>query len=137
MNQILVDTGALVALLDRSDSWHDWAVSVFKTLPAPLLTCEAVLAETLHLLQKAGPSQKALSHLHRCGVLGVKFDFESEAPAVWRLLEKYADTPMDFADACLLRMSELQASPLVWTTDSDFRIYRRKGRLAVPLIIPD
>jgi predicted nucleic acid-binding protein len=66
----------------------------------------------------------------------VAFDFETEAPAVWRLLHKYKDVPMDFADACLVRMSEIHRDARVWTADSDFRIYRRNGRQAIPLIFP-
>jgi len=126
-----------VALLDRSDAWHEWAVEVLKTLRPPLLTCEAVLAEAWHLLGESGPSRNALAGLHANGILLVAFDFETEATAVWRLLNKYADVPMDFADACLVRIAELHAEPRVWTTDSDFRVYRRNGRQAIPLLFPE
>lgn len=136
MSVVLADTGALVALLDRSDTWHEWAVGVFKTLRPPLLTCEAVLAETWHLLGDSGPSRPALARLHTSGILLVTFDFAAEAEAVWRLLDKYADVPMDLADACLVQMAELHREPRVWTTDSDFRIYRRSGRKTIPLIFP-
>jgi len=102
----------------------------------PLLTCEAVLAEAWHLLGESGPSRSALARLHTSGIIRVAFDFETEAAAIWRLLEKYADTPMDFADACLVRMTELHARSEVWTTDGDFRVYRRNGRQAISLIAP-
>jgi predicted nucleic acid-binding protein len=131
MARVLVDTGALVALLDRSEALHDWAVEVFKSLRPPLLTCEAVLAETWHLLDEAPPSRAALTRLHRDGIIRVAFDFETEASAVWRLLDKYEDVPMDFADACLVRMAEIHATPRVWTADSDFQVYRRNGRQAI------
>ena len=134
MNPVIADTGALVALLDRSDAWHEWAVDTFKTLRPPLLTCEAVLTEVWHLLGSAPPSRSALSRLHREGILLEAFDFQTEAPSIWRLLEKYADVPMDFADACLVRMSELHPTAQVWTTDSDFQVYRRHGRQAIPLL---
>lgn len=58
------------------------------------------------------------------------------AAVIWRLLKKYRDVPMDFADACLVRMTELSADCLVWTTDSDFAVYRRHGRKTIPLLIP-
>jgi len=64
MAAVLADTGALVALLDRSDSWHEWAVDLFRLLRPPVLTCEAVLAEALHLLGGAGPSRRALAQLY-------------------------------------------------------------------------
>ena len=101
-----------------------------------LLTCQAVLAEAWHLLGESGPSRSALARLHKTGVLRVTLDFEPTAAGVWRLLEKYADTPMDFADACLVLLAERTAETRVWTTDSDFRIYRRHGRQAIPLIAP-
>jgi uncharacterized protein len=136
VKQCLADTGALVALLDRADLHHPWAVDCFKTLPPPLIICESVLAETLHLLADLGPSVMALARLHRDGILRVDFDFEAHAPAVWRLVEKYRDLPMDLADACLVRMSELHTDCLIWTTDSHFRVYRRHGRQTIPLLSP-
>jgi uncharacterized protein len=136
MAVVLADTGALVALLDRSDEWHGWAVEIFKTLSPPLLTCEAVLAEAWHLLGDAGPSRAALIRLHRSGIIRMAFDFEMEAASVWRLLEKYADVPMDFADACLVRMAELHSQSSIWTMDADFRVYRRNRRQTIPLIFP-
>jgi predicted nucleic acid-binding protein len=133
---LLVDTGPLVALLDRSDARHSWAVEVFKTLRPPLLTCEAVLAEAWHLLSGSGPSRGALSHLHINGILQVAFDFHNESAAVWRLLDKYSDVPMDYADACLVRMAELRTNAQVWTLDSDFRVYRIHGRQSISLLTP-
>ncbi len=134
---MVVDTGPLVALLDRSDSGHEWAVEVFKSLRPPLLTCEALLAEVWHLLAESGPSRGALAQLHASGVVRVAFDFETEAAAIWRLLEKYADVPMDYADACVVRMAELHRKPQVWTMDADFRIYRRNSRQTIPLLSPE
>ena len=136
MKPCLADTGALVALLDRADLHHAWAVECFKTLAPPLITCESVLAETLHLLSDLAPSATALARLHTDRILRVDFDFEAQAPAAWRLVEKYMNLPMDLADACLVRMSELYSDCLIWTTDRHFRIYRRHGRQAIPLLSP-
>ena len=133
---ILADTGSLVALLDRSDLHHPWAVQSFKRFSPPILTCEAVLAETMHLLRKLPSSRKTLAIWHRDGLIRCDFDFQQQAPTVWKLLDKYSDTPMDFADACLVRMTEIQPEPQVWTTDSDFLVYRRHGRTAIRLITP-
>ena len=136
MKQHLADTGALVALLDRADLHHAWAVECFKVLPPPLITCESVLAETLHLLSDSVPSVNALARLYSEGILRVDFDFEAHAPAVWRLIQKYRDLPMDLADACLVRMSELHSDCMIWTTDAHFRVYRRHGRQVIPLLNP-
>jgi predicted nucleic acid-binding protein len=132
----LADTGALVALLDRSDLHHGWAVDCFKGLTPPLLTCESVFAEALHLLGDLGPSVEALSRLHSDHILRVDFEFEAHASAVWKLIQKYSDVPMGLADACLVRMSELHSDCTVWTTDSDFHIYRRHGRQVIPRLMP-
>lgn len=136
MNRYIVDTGPLVALLDRADRHHSWALEVFKQLRPPLLTCESVLAESMHLLQDLPASVSALIRLHRERVVKTEFSFENDACAVWRLMEKYRDIPMDFADACLVRMSEIQGNCVVWTTDSDFQTYRRHSRQAIPLLMP-
>jgi predicted nucleic acid-binding protein len=133
---IVADTGALVALLDRSDLHHAWALECFKTLKPPLITCDAVLAEAWHLLGSAPPSRKVLAAMHRDGVFRSDFAFEDHAPNLWKLLEKYRDVPMDLADACLVRLSEIHAKARVWTTDSDFNVYRRLGRQIIPVLAP-
>jgi predicted nucleic acid-binding protein len=132
----LADTGALVALLDRADAHHDWAVDCYKQLRPPLLTCESVLAETAHLLRDLPRSLDALARLHHEGILRAEFSFEPHAPTIWRLLAKYRDVPMSFADACLVRLTELHADSVVWTTDSDFDVYRRHSRQVIPTFCP-
>jgi predicted nucleic acid-binding protein len=133
---VLADTGAIVALLDRSDTYHDWAVDCFKRLAPPLITCEAVLTESYYLLGFSTASRRALAKLCREDILRVDFDFQSNAHDVWRLLQKYEDTPMDFADGCLVRLSELLSGSIVWTVDSDFTVYRKLGRQKIPLLTP-
>ena len=88
MAAVLADTGALVALLDRTDKWHPWAVGIFKTLPPPIFTCQAVLTEAWHLLAESGPSRNALARLHKVGVLRVGLDFE---PATVHALVSHRD----------------------------------------------
>lgn len=133
---IIVDTGALVALLDRSDQHHEWAVQCFKNLRPPLLTCESVLTEAWHLLGHAEVSRRALVEMCRAEVVKVVFDLNVELPAVLKLLEKYADTPMDFADACLVQMVESISEARVWTVDSDFVVYRRSNRRVIKTLAP-
>lgn len=70
------------------------------------------------------------------GVIRVAFDFEDARLETLALLRRYSDTPMSFADACLVRMSEIFAESQVFTTDSDFIVYRRFGRHEIPLIVP-
>lgn len=103
-------------------------------LPGPWLTCEAVLSEAFFLVGPSG--RKALAGFLRRGLVQVRFDLRSEREPVLRLMDKYGNLPMSLADACLVRMTETLADPLVLTTDADFRIYRRHSRQAVPCMVP-
>jgi predicted nucleic acid-binding protein len=133
---IIADTGPLVAYLDRSDQHHAWAKQVMDTFTEPLHTCDAVLAEATFLLQRGGIVASLPMQMIERGVLQTRFDTGTEAHALRVLLERYEDVPMSLADACVVRMSELHARAKVWTTDSDFTIYRRNRRGLIPLIMP-
>jgi predicted nucleic acid-binding protein len=131
---VLVDTGFVVALLSRRDKHHSWAAAQAPHFALPWRTCEAVLSEVFHLLgARGGP---ALCALLRRRALVVNFDLGSHLNPVLTLMQKYANVPMSFADACLVRMTEFLADPVLLTTDSDFRIYRRHSRQVVPCIMP-
>lgn len=133
---IIADTGPLVAYLDRSDQHHAWAKEVMATLTEPLLTCDAVLAEVTFLLQRGGIAAGLPMRMLERGLLVSEFSIASEAASLRALLERYQDVPMSLADACVVRISELQHDVKVWTTDSDFTIYRRNRRSIIPLIMP-
>lgn len=90
----------------------------------------------MHLLARVPGSRKTLATWHADGLIRCDFLFQEQAVSVWKLLNKYADTPLGFADACLVRMSEIFPQAIVWTVDSDFRVYRRHGRAAIPLMAP-
>lgn len=134
--QILVDTGPIVAFLDRRDTHHAWATEQFKRYPRPLLTCEAVCAEAAYLLQRNGLDPAYITDLLLAGALSIGLDMEAEAAALQVLLRRYSDRPMDLADACLVRMSERYPDSQVLSIDADFTIYRRNGREPIPLIAP-
>jgi predicted nucleic acid-binding protein len=72
----------------------------------------------------------------RRGALVCRYRFADDMDAVLKLLEKYADVPMSFADGCLVRMTETLNNPMLLTTDSDFRLYRRHGRQIIPCVLP-
>jgi predicted nucleic acid-binding protein len=131
---VLVDAGFVIALLSRRDRHHRWAVAQSPGLPPPWKTCDAVLSEAFHLLGSRG--RPALSTLLRRGAIVPAFDLADELVRVLGLMQKYADIPMSLADACLVRMSETLAEPIILTTDADFRIYRRHGRQVVPCMTP-
>lgn len=136
MTAWLLDTGPLVAFFDRSDADHEWVKEQWAQAPVPMLTCEAVLAEAAYLLQThAGlPGEKILALIER-KVVAVPFALEPHASPVAHLLEKYQDQGMQLADACLVRMSELNRNCRVFTLDrQDFRVYRRFERQVIPLV---
>jgi predicted nucleic acid-binding protein len=134
--RVLLDTGPLVALLDRRDRFHRWARLHFADIEPPLLTCEAVLAEACHLLRNQEGGATAVLDLLGRGALRVAFALEEQAAPVQALLTRYADVPISLADACLVRMAELDAGSPLLTVDSDFSIYRIHGRRIVPTIRP-
>ena len=130
----LVDAGFLIALLSRRDRHHAWAAAQSPGLGPPWKTCEAVLSEAFHLLGARG--RPVLAALLRRGAVVSAFQLAGELDRVLNLVQKYADVPMSLADACLVRMTETLADPVVLTTDADFRIYRRHGRHIVPCVTP-
>jgi uncharacterized protein len=131
---LIVDAGFLVALLSRRDSHHKWAVQAASENLPLWCTCEAVLSEAFHLLGERGAP--GLSAMLSRRALAARFNLDDNVVAVMALLRKYASVPMSFADACLVRMSETMDDPLILTTDSDFRNYRRHSRQAVPVLCP-
>jgi predicted nucleic acid-binding protein len=131
---VLVDAGFLIALLARRDTHHRWAASVAERFPPPWKTCEAVLSEAFHLLGPDGTP--ALRMLLERGAVVLAFNLSDNLASAMKLLAKYVDQGASLADVSLVRMSETLASPLVLTTDDDFRVYRRHGRQVVPCQTP-
>lgn len=129
----IADTGFLVAFANRNDKYHDWAVSVAGRVTEPLLTCEAVLAETAFHLR----SVPLVLAMIRDGLIALAFDCSDHLPRLAALATRYGDREPDLADLCLIRMSELYPRHSVITVDQeDFRVYRRNKREAIPLICP-
>lgn len=133
---MLVDTGPLVAYLDRGDQYHPWAKEEFQQLTRPLLTCEAVVAETLFLLRWGVINPDGLLNLIIRGVVVIEFFLASEIGAIQELMKTYRNVPMSLADACLVRMAEVHECSKVMTLDSDFVVYRKSRRKVIPLLSP-
>jgi predicted nucleic acid-binding protein len=131
---VLVDAGFLIALLSRRDRHHRWAAAQSPGLAPPWKTCEAALSEAFHLLGDRG--RPGLATLLRRGAVVSTFDLADELDRVLNLMQKYSDIPMSLADACLVRMSETVADPVILTTDADFHVYRRHSRHVVPCVTP-
>ena len=136
MREIIVDTGPLVALLNARDEHHEWAKAAMDAVEPPLITCEAVLTEAAYLVRKLRGGPEAVLDLVTRQVLRVDFRVDNELLALRTLVSRYASVPMSLADACLVRMAELRPRAAVLTLDADFQVYRRSGRLTIPLISP-
>jgi uncharacterized protein len=130
---VIVDTGFLVALLSRRETRHRWARAQSPHLPLPWKTCEAVISEAFYLLGVGGAKLAALLQRH---AVVCTFHVGEELDEVLKLMAKYADVPMSFADACLVRMTEVLADPVLLTLDAHFRIYRRHGNKTIPCAMP-
>jgi len=135
--QILLDTGPLVALLDRRDMFHEWAKRELAETAPPLLTCEAVLAEACFLLSNIHQGRETVLALVQSERLQVPFRLEDEALSVGSLLVRYQSVPISLADACLVRMAEQYPQSQVLTLDCDFRIYRRNRNQMLQVIMPE
>lgn len=129
----IADTGYLVALLRQDDEHNAWAKDLARQVDLPLITCEAVLAETAFHLRS---SIQVLAMLERRAVR-VAFDCASHLEPLHDLAVRYADRQPDLADLCIIRMSELFPKHVVLTVDeADFRLYRRNKRDSIPLLCP-
>lgn len=132
----LVDSGPLVALLKKDEEHHLWVVEAFKELPATgMATCEAVVSEACFLLKRWPLAVEALFRRLSEAKLSLE-PLSGESGAIHALMAKYRTVPASYADACLVRLSELHPAAIVLTTDSDFEIYRRNGRHTLPLRAP-
>ena len=130
----LIDTGAIIALVDRRDRWHQACRAAFVGLQLPLATSAAVHAELFHLVGSNPREVFAAWAFVRSGAVTVlPIDDDDMAP-LHALMTRYADRPMDFADATLVHLAEREALSTVLTVDhSDFETYRigRRGRFRV------
>jgi predicted nucleic acid-binding protein len=134
--KILADTGPLVAYVSQTDQHNRWAVAAFGSFYEPIYTCEAVISEVIFLLHSADLNVETFLQLLDRGAVKMAFSMEENRADVLNLLRKYADRPMSLADACLVRMAELNDNCQIFTIDRDFLVYRRKGRGVIPLLAP-
>jgi predicted nucleic acid-binding protein len=129
----IADTGFLVAFANANDKHHAWAVELATGVTEPLLTCEAVLAETAFHLENTSVTLAMVND----GLVSLAFDCRDHLVQLARLADRYTDRKPDLADLCLVRMSELYPKHSVITIDrTDFRVYRRNKRETIPILCP-
>lgn len=135
MSVTLVDTGPLVAFLSANDMNHRWAAAAFGATRSPVKSCEAVISEACFLLGRNRHRPSTVLEFVAAAEMEI-VSLSGEFAALTVLMNRYASVPMSYADACLVRMSELDSDSVLLTTDSDFHIYRRQGRRVVPTRSP-
>ena len=122
-----------MAFANANDKYHAWATEIAAGVTEPLLTCEAVLAETAFHLESTSVVLAMVSE----GLVTLAIDCRDHLVQLTRLADRYADRKPDLADLCLVRMSELFPKHSVITIDrADFRIFRRNKREAIPILCP-
>ena len=124
----LIDTGPIVAILEGDDYWHRACIEALQLVRTPVLTTEAVLTEAFHLIGSNAHFVQRLWRFIRSGAVTVKEISDRDLPALHSLMTKYANCPMDFADATLVHIGNLADSNVILTIDfSDFETYRLRG----------
>src|SRR5271169_4875075 len=117
----LIDTGAILALLDRSDRWHGACVDAFRQLRLPLLTSDAVLTELFHLVGDSRAEMEAAWKFAGSGALVLAPIEDAELPHLRSLMSRYCDRPMDFPDATLVHLAKRESVTTILTVDhADF-----------------
>jgi predicted nucleic acid-binding protein len=133
-SNVLVDTGPPVALLNAGDRRHASVARQLALLQPPFITCEAVLAEATHLVRNLPGGRAALLEMVDEGFLSVGLQISAQSAELLTLVKRYASVPISLADACMVRLAELNPRSPVWTFDSDFMVYRKNGRHVIALI---
>ena len=134
--RVIVDTGPLVALLNRKDHSHAWVVQQLQDIQPPMVTCESVLAEATYLTRQTPGARVALIEMVGEGFLNIGMAVADHHSALLAMVRRYADVPMSLADACLVRLAELFPQSPVLTLDSDFSVYRKNGRQVIEVLRP-
>ncbi len=126
-----------IAFVRKQDRYHPWAIRAWQDISPPMLTCESVLSEVCFLLKNETLGLEAVFDMLKNDIIDVPFSFREEVSSIKSLMSRYNSVPMSFADACLVRMSELVVGSSIITLDSDFRIYRQHRDREIPVIMPD
>lgn len=124
----LVDTGAILAFLDRDDGWHRACVQAFRSASFPLLTTEAVMTEVFHLAIRDFGRIEPAWELFDSATVSLASITDADLPSIRALMARYHDHPMDFADATLVHVANRESISLILTIDhNDFETYRFGG----------
>jgi predicted nucleic acid-binding protein len=133
---VLVDSSFLIALYDTTDFDHGRCIRAYESIPNPFATCEAVITESVYMLRYVDGASQALLTSVECDALEIPFQLSGAITSVKSIMLKYADTPCDFADACLIHMADQLNTGDILTLDSDFKHYRWRRNRHFRMLIP-
>jgi predicted nucleic acid-binding protein len=135
MKPVLLDSGVIVALLDRRERYHEQCVRVLEEMEQPLATCEAVLSESCFLLKKIPRASDRIMANVKEGIFQIPFQLTRSTLPVQEILRKYRDLPVSFADACLVQIADELDTGDILTLDSDFIHFRWRKTRAFRMLI--
>jgi predicted nucleic acid-binding protein len=133
---VIVDSGALLALLAERDEHHRWATEQWKFIEPPIQICEAVISETSFLLKREDCDTDPLFAFLENVVFRIGFAAREHLSDIRALMHRYRNLPISFADACMVRMAELSPTAAIFTVDRDFVIYRKHGNRVISTLMP-
>jgi uncharacterized protein len=136
LRPVLLDTGVIVAFLDRSERMHKICAEALETLASPLVTCEAVITEACHLLRKVPGAPEAVVENVVAGIFQIPFQLSRTASPVQHVLRKYRDREIDLAGACLIHLAAELRTGQILTLDRDFEIFRWGGNKRFEILTP-
>lgn len=136
MTPVLVDSSFLISLYDTGDFDHRRCIRAYESIPNPFVTCEAVVTESLYMLRYVGGAFEALLASVERGAVEIPFQLAAGVGSVRSMMSKYADTPCDFADACLIHLADQLGTGDILTLDSDFEHYRWRRNKRFRMLIP-
>ena len=136
MTPVLLDTGVVVALLDRNEAYHTRCVEAVRELESPLVTCEAVITESCYLLRNIPAAVGAILENVTRGVFQMPLQLSRSAVEVARIMRRYRDVPADLADACLIHAADGLGTGDILTLDRDFEVYRWGRNKPFHLLVP-
>ena len=128
MRKILIDSGPLIALFDSDDKYHTASIDFIKSNQCELITTIASITETLHLLDFNRNAQIDFLSWINAGAVSIEAITAPDLLRIKELTIKYADLPMDFADACLVFLGDKLEINVIATIERDFDIYRLEGK---------
>ncbi|TVR18015.1 MAG: PIN domain-containing protein [Balneolaceae bacterium] len=134
--KIFIDTGPVVAFLNKNDQHHSFVEQQMRNYPPPFYICEAVVTESFFLMSRVPNGEEKLIELLETPHIQLESSYSNQPRQIHEFVKKYSNIPMSFADACLVQMAEKSKDSLIFTIDRGFQMYRSSNGNPLSLISP-